>query len=614
MESKPQCFRKFLSLLTISLFLAGSIMSCGIDEITPTATVANPNPILTNPPSSISPTIASAPSGMIKIDEQETFLFGANYPWFNYGTDFGENAWGYSGVAAKRGDIDADFEIMSAMGIRVVRWFVFVDGRASPEFSEDGSVTGLDDKVFDDLDAALDIAQNHNIHLVLVLLDFHWLAPQTKDDKGVIMGGHLDIVENQAKRESFFQNALMPLMERYGKNPYILSWEVINEPEWAIDDPSTRPNKDINLVSLKTMQSFVSETADFIHQNGGERVTVGSASRAWWKLWENTGLDICQFHYYDETLTDTPIDFPYEKMLTRLPCIVGEFPTAKTALTSDEYYQTIIDNGYAGAFPWSLRAGDPYSDILSNKATIQTWATRLANNSEIPLPKGWIPPTPLPSSTPTPTPLPTITLDPNLKDESQYGFEIRQGDWIVQTYQDSKAVTGLHYVYPPEHPVHLGQYALQLNVNLVPKDDEFSKGEVYVDVNTHPPLDDSFGPYDLSNSTISCWVYLPKAAYSVNSKPWIGLQVFAKDSFNGEGGPRAEYGDWTRVNLTDADEWIRVLLKPRTFASPNGWIDPRGFDPTTISLIGVKIGVDDSYAEQGIGYIGAIYIDACTWK
>jgi hypothetical protein len=612
MQSKLQSFSKFLSLLTIFLFLAGSIMSCGGDGITPTLTATSHNPILTDTP--ISPAIASAPSGMIKIDGQEAFLFGANYPWYNYGTDFGENAWGYSGVAAKRGDIDADFEKMSEMGIRVVRWFVFVDGRAAPEFSEDGSVIGVDDKVFDDLDTALDIAQNHNIRLILVLLDFHWLAPQTKDDKGVIMGGHSDIIENQDKRESFFQNALMPLMQRYGKNPYILSWEVINEPEWAIDDPSTRPNKDLKLVSLKAMQSFVSDTANFIHQNGGKWVTVGSASRTWWNLWENTGLNICQFHYYD-TLTDSPIDFPYEKMSTNLPCIVGEFPTAKTALTSDDYYQTIINNGYAGAFPWSLRAKDDYSDVISNATTIQTWASKLGNYIDIPLPVGWVPPMPLPTKTPMPTPLPTITLDPNLKDDSQYGFEIRQGDWTVQTFEGNKAVTSLEYVYQPDHPVYSGQYALQLNVTLIPKDEELSKGEAYVDVNTHPPLDNSVGPYDLSNSSVTCWVYLPKEAYSINNQPWIGLQVFAKDNFAGEGGPRSEYGDWTRVAPNDVGKWIRITLRPRTFPSPTGWIDKdRGFDPTAITLIGVKIGVDDFYAKEDVSYNGPIYVDACTWK
>lgn len=574
-----------------------------------------PPPPATATPTSIPTVSALVPSGAMNIDGQKAFLFGGNYPWYNYGTDFGENAWGYSGVAAKRSDIEADFERMSDMGIRVVRWFVFVDGRAAPEFSTDGSVTGLDDKVFDDLDAALEIAQNHNIRLILVLLDFHWLAPQTVDEKGVVQGGHSDIIEDETKRQSFFQNALIPVIQRYGKNPYVLAWEVINEPEWAVDDPSTQPIQDLKLVPLATMQSFITDTANLIHQNGGKGVTVGSASRVWWSLWENTGLNICQFHYYDERETDSPIDFPYGKMSTNLPCIVGEFPTAKTSHSLDDFYQTILNNGYAGAFPWSLRAGDGFSDMTSNAGAIQSWANRLGASIDIPLPIDWVPPTPLPTRTPTPTPLPTITLDPNLKDDSQYGFEIRQGDWTVQTYEDSQAVRSIQYVYQPDHPVYLGQYALQLNVNLVPKDLNLSKGETYVDVVTHPPLDNTVGPYDLSNKAITCWVYLPKEAYSINNNPWIGLQVFAKDNFAGDGGPRAEYGDWTRVAPNDVDKWIRITLKPRTFPSPNGWIDEkRGFDPTAINVIGVKIGVDDSYADPSVSYAGPIYVDACTWK
>ncbi len=532
-------------------------------------------------------------------------MFGANYPWYNYGTDFGENAWGSSGVSAKYGEIEADFEKISEMGIRVVRWFVFADGRAAPEFSTDGSVTGLDDKVFDDLDAALGIAQSHNIHLDLVLLDFHWLA-QPKDEKGVILGGHSDVIEDSAKRESFFQNVLIPLLQRYGKNPYILSWEVINEPEWAIDDPSTKPISDLKPVSLDTMQSFVSETVNLIHQNTGQSVTVGSASRNWWKLWEHMGLDICQFHYYDSLEKDSPIDFPYTKMATNLPCIFGEFPTAKTSHTSDNYYQTIVNNGYAGAFPWSLRAGDEFSDVISNTATIQTWANRLANYIEIPLPTDWVPPTPLPTRTPLPTP--TITPNPTLiaQDTSQYGFEIRDNEWAHQTYENSQAVTNVHRVYSPA-PVYAGQYALQWDVNLIAGDAHLSAGEAYIDMLQQPPRDESVGPYNLQGHPITCWVFVPTETQREVGIPWIGFQVFVKDMSY-----KSEYGTWVSIASNQMGKWLRISMTPQSSVPRYGYMD-EGFDPTQIMILGAKIGTAGK-APAGTSYTGPIYIDACTWK
>lgn len=345
---------------------------------------------------------------MINIAGEQRFLFGANYPWHNYGHDFGENAWGHDGVSAQRNEIEADFDNLSAMGIQVVRWFVFADGAAAPDFAADGSVSGLDDEVYNDLDAALKIAQTRNIRLILVLLDFEWLG-QPQEVNGVIKGGHADVITDIAKRDTFYQQALLPLLDQYGQNPYILAWEVMNEPEWAIDDPDIHTDMPLVRIPLDTMQDFISETTEFIHKNAHQWVTLGSASRRWWGLWEHAGLDLCQFHHYNWTETDSPLDFPYADLNTNLPCIVGEFPTAGSNLALDDYYQTILKNGYAGAFPWSLRADDDNSDLIGQASTVQTWADRLTGYIEIPSPTDWISPPPHITRTPTPMPTPTLT-------------------------------------------------------------------------------------------------------------------------------------------------------------------------------------------------------------
>jgi hypothetical protein len=590
----------------------------------PTASdVSSPIP---STPTSVAQTI---PSGTVKIEGQPRFLFGANYPWYNYGTDFGENAWGHNGISVKRNEVETDFDTLAGMGVRVVRWFVFADGRAAPEFAADGSVTGLDGQVYADLDAALEIAQEHNIRLILVLLDFQWLAQQKNED-GVLLGGHADSIEDSAKRQTFFQQALQPLLERYGQNPYILAWEIINEPEWAMDDPNIQTNQPLVRIPPEIMQSFVGEAAAFIHQHARQLVTVGSASRRWWDRWENMGLDLCQVHYYPWMEKDTPLNFPSSGLNTKLPCILGEFPTSvsgtETTFTLDQYYQTILKNGYAGAFPWSLRAEDQYSKLNESNSTVQAWAQDLADSIEIPAPVGWVAPPSIPTETPTPYPTKTPTLQPTHTptlgalptfsfasptmsapggDPAMYGFELRDGEWVAQNYEDSQAVTAVSRV---SSPVYLGKYALRLDVNLVAKDAHLSKGEAFVDVKTFEPLDHSVGPYDLQNGTITCWMYLPGEAYNVNYAPWIGFQVFAKDKKF-----RSEYGSWQRVHVTHVDQWLRVQLKPRRYVAPDGYMD-KGFDPSVITLIGVKIGVDDYYARPGTSYQGPVYADSCSWK
>ena len=64
---------------------------------------------------------------------------------------------------------------MSAIGIEVVRWFVFTDGRGGVRWGDDGRLTGLDEHFFLDLDAALSCARDSGVRLCLVLLDYAWL-------------------------------------------------------------------------------------------------------------------------------------------------------------------------------------------------------------------------------------------------------------------------------------------------------------------------------------------------------------------------------------------------------------------------------------------------------
>lgn len=51
-----------------------------------------------------------------------------------------------------------------------VRWFLFCDGRAGITTNNNGEPTGLDGKVFDDIDAAIKIAKNHKIFINFVII------------------------------------------------------------------------------------------------------------------------------------------------------------------------------------------------------------------------------------------------------------------------------------------------------------------------------------------------------------------------------------------------------------------------------------------------------------
>jgi hypothetical protein len=221
-------------------------------------------------------------------------------------------------------------------------------------------------------------------------------------ESGVQLFGHAETITDPGKRQSLLENALQPLLERYGDHPRII-WDVINEPEGAMIVEGG--NWVGGAVPATTMQEFVNQVVDLIHAEATQPVTVGSASRGMLEYWTASYLDFYQFHYYDHMESRFPIDVPASVLGLDKPVIVGEFPTLNSRYTMVEYLNMIWENGYVGAFPWSYRAGDSVSQF--DGITYCEWARAHFSDQES-LRCSVTPTTP----TSTPTAMPTLTLPP----------------------------------------------------------------------------------------------------------------------------------------------------------------------------------------------------------
>ena len=147
-------------------------------------------------------------------------MLGVNYPYFHYGNDFGGNAWGSYGVhdPTTYAAVDADFAQMESLGIHTVRWFVFTDGRAGITFDAAGMPTGIDEFVTKDFDAALEIAQRHNVGINFVLLDFRFMY-DAQTENGVQLGGHAAVLSSPAGLQALVSKVFEPLFRRYANHP-----------------------------------------------------------------------------------------------------------------------------------------------------------------------------------------------------------------------------------------------------------------------------------------------------------------------------------------------------------------------------------------------------------
>ena len=293
-------------------------------------------------------------------------ITGINYPWTifqgkpNYGCDFGRNKWhSHAGVTAHVEEVRADFAAMAAGGFEVTRWFVFTDGRGGVGWNESGELTGVDERFFDDMDAALEIASATGVRLCLVLIDFAWIdAPSRR---------------LALESSAFFDRVLDPFLERFGRHDAIHSLDVINEPDWVTEGLVTNPRRGV--WPIAQLRAFAGEASARIHARSSALVTLGGGRVRFAREWDDPvyGLDFVQVHSYpdvrypdrdDSVFGRKAADFGLSK-----PLLIGEGPShprqhpeghLSPAYTIEDYLNLAREGGYLGAWPWSFKGVDAF--------------------------------------------------------------------------------------------------------------------------------------------------------------------------------------------------------------------------------------------------------------
>lgn len=339
----------------------------------------------------------------------QKFLSGVNVAWQNggFGADFATvEEWNQHTYSSS--DTEAMFADLAAAGANSVRWWLYTDGRGAPEFSANsgGSVTGLDANFLPSMADAIQLAQQYDIYLVFTLWDFSMVfADGTSSGTGEHSGFHGNIITNSSDRQSFINNALLPMLAypvdgyTIGTHPNVLAWEIINEPEWIITDLNALDSRAVQPVSLSQMQRFVAELSSAIHQNSNQMVTVGSAALKWnsdtalgatGNVWDDAALspyaadgtlDFYQIHYYgwmngDEVFWSySPLFNSATEASLDKPTVIGEFPASgiDTGTTISGLLNGFYNNGYAGAWTWTYEGVDGNGNWNDSEAAMTSF-------------------------------------------------------------------------------------------------------------------------------------------------------------------------------------------------------------------------------------------------
>jgi hypothetical protein len=312
-----------------------------------------------------------APNAGVTVGCEKRFLYGVNYAWKNWVADFGGvSAWGQTGVSQNQATIKTDLQDMQSHGVDVIRWWMLqkLEGDAI-QFDGNGTPTTAGGTLVADIQAALSLAAQVGVHYNFTIFSFDDFAPNGTD-KGATVHGMNPIITDTAKRAALMNvvKTVAQTVEASPNKDRVVSWDVINEPEWAITgsdpygDMAFSTNTNLQPVTFAQMETFVSDTVTTLHANSSALVTVGNAAIKWAQAWSHVGLDFYTFHMYDWVNQY----FPYDNSLasygvTGKPTVMGEFPLAglaavngKPAVSLDAMLGTLWSIGYAGAMPWAV--------------------------------------------------------------------------------------------------------------------------------------------------------------------------------------------------------------------------------------------------------------------
>lgn len=330
-----------------------------------------------------------------KIAPRNQLLVGINYPWIDYGWDFGDPPAGWAGAdvhawrAQKRQRIVTDLRRFAELGLFAVRWFVLGDGLSygtsedAPQLSN-GQWTfcalprahAFHRQLGEDFEFALQSCAQLNLKLVPSLIDFHWCHQGARVSPGIIKGGRYELVRNAPRSAEFFDHVLEPLLDISLQRPEaIYAWELINEPEWVTQTRSLFKLRSAanETVTQDEMLQFLAAGIGRINQrrlpNGQPafRSTVGFAHWDTLQDWDSAGLGITlhQFHYYAQDKRR----LPHHHFSAEHPCFIGEFATtthkcwpelqrADATQPIAARLRCLAEKGYPAAFLWSACATD----------------------------------------------------------------------------------------------------------------------------------------------------------------------------------------------------------------------------------------------------------------
>lgn len=308
------------------------------------------------------------------VNGKEIFFNGTNEPWQKQ-ADYSLDFLGRNFDATYWNTI---FQRCKDNHINLVRIWIHGAGNYSPSLNGGGVVTGATTKFWQDMDNLVSIAAAKKIYIMPTF----WSFDMVKDQGSNNYNQYRQIINDVNKTVWYTQYFLVPFVQRYNNQPYVMGYDICNEPEHIWRDANCG-----NLARNNVVR-FLAYCAAAINQATSKPVTVGSM----WILfnsdrylgWDsyagnnysnaslqaqynnaNAFLDFNSPHWYQWQSSGGPFNTTIGYWLDNgnKPALIGETyggnVTPSTQgntpwynITMANYYKNSYANGYAGVCGW----------------------------------------------------------------------------------------------------------------------------------------------------------------------------------------------------------------------------------------------------------------------
>ena len=319
------------------------------------------------------------------VNGKQIWFNGINVPWDNwddFGGTFVPSWW------------NTEFQNYVDNKINLARVWIHCEGRVSPTTNADGSVTGASAQFWSNMDSLIAISRAKKVYIMPCL----WSFDMVKNTNSATYQQYRNLINSQANIQTYIDNFIIPLVKRYNSEPYILAWEICNEPEWMFENAEDGPIPVANVQRLHAM------VAAAIHKNSTKYVTTGSACVKWNSyLYQNSGdnagnvwgdttlqriyndpqakLDFWQIHWYawmeqwfQSPYTNTTVGFKIDDK----PVLVGETEgndicDTYVCQTLTQMYESAYVNGFDGVCGWKTPQNDGHGTFANISAATKVF-------------------------------------------------------------------------------------------------------------------------------------------------------------------------------------------------------------------------------------------------